>query len=141
MMSLSFIPKTLSAWAGTDPFAEWSSWFDRAMRPAFPALNMWEDAERLYVEAEIPGVKAEEVDISVLGDELRIEGSRAAESKPGASLHRHERPFGRFVRAIRLPLPIDPENVEASFRNGVLTIAMAKAEQARPRKIQVKSAE
>ena len=107
-------------------------------RGAFPAVNIWEREDSLYVEAELPGVKMDDIELSVLGDELTIKGSRPDESQASATLHRRERGTGAFNRVVRLPVEVDPEKVTAAMRQGVLTITLPKAPAVRPRRIEVK---
>jgi len=106
----------------------------------FPALNLWEDENRVFAEAELPGLKLGDLDINVLGNELTIRGERQDAHRETAMSHRRERGLGSFTRVVRLPVEIDAEQVEATLKNGVLTIAMPKAERAKPRKIEVKAA-
>jgi HSP20 family protein len=107
---------------------------------AFPAVNMWEDADRLYLEAELPGVLESDLEITVCGDELTIKGQRAAvQAKKGTTTHRRERSDGTFGRIIRLPALVADKGIEAALHNGILTITLPKAEEARSRKIQVKA--
>ncbi len=106
----------------------------------YPALNISEDADHLYVRAEIPGVKAADLDISVEGDTLTISGERATgPAEQRFSYHRREIECGRFSRAITLPTRVNPDQVGAGFVNGVLTIILPKAETAKPRKIEIKT--
>jgi HSP20 family protein len=107
---------------------------------AFPALNVWEDDHNLYAEAELPGLKMEDLEILACGNELTIKGERKDCQKDGVTYHRRERGVGSFSRVIRLPVPIDANKVEASLKAGVLTVTLPKAQEARPWKIQVKSA-
>ncbi|MCS7237853.1 MAG: Hsp20/alpha crystallin family protein [Thermoguttaceae bacterium] len=102
-----------------------------------PAVNVWEDQDSVFVELEVPGVKSENLDLSVMGSELSIKVHYPEEKLEGATYHRRERPVGDFARVLRLPTEVDPAKVEASLENGVLTIKLAKAEAARPRKIAV----
>jgi HSP20 family protein len=106
----------------------------------FPALNVWEQEDDLFVEAELPGLKPENIDIAVEGDVLTIKGERGDAAPEGAAWHRRERGVGAFSRVLRLPVAIDAGRVQANFRDGVLTITLPKAEAAKPRKIQVKGA-
>lgn len=123
-----------------ETFPRLGAWFweDRA---GSPALNLWEDADNVYVEAELPGLKPEDLELTVQGDELCLRGERRWEEKEGVTWHRREREFGKFVRTIRLPSPIVADRVQASFHNGVLTITLPKAEAARARKVEVKRVE
>jgi HSP20 family protein len=105
---------------------------------AFPALNIWEDGQNVFVEAEMPGVKIEQIEISVTGDQLTLHGEGPRDEKEGATCHRRERECGAFSRVVRLPAAIDAARVEAELKNGVLTIVLPKSEHAKPRRIEVK---
>jgi len=103
----------------------------------FPALNVWEDGDTLYVEAELPGVKSEDIDVSVVGSDLTIRGHRNAQTAEGVAYHRQERAIGEFARVLRMPAEVDSAKVEASLSNGVLLLKLPKAEAAKPKKIKV----
>ena len=106
----------------------------------FPALNVSEDAEKLYVRAELPGIKPDEMEISVEGDTLTLRGEKKlGEAGENVNYHRREREAGRFRRILTLPSRINPEAVNASFKNGVLTITLPKAPEAKPKPIKVTS--
>lgn len=106
---------------------------------AFPAINMWEDDNNLYVEAELPGFDMSQVEITVTGDnQLSIKGERKQPELENGTWHRQERGFGKFSRMIELPEPVDADKVTAEFKYGVLTITLPKKEEAKPRKIEVK---
>ncbi len=124
-----------------DHFNEWPWWTvrQRTRDRSFPAVNVWETDEALYAEAEVPGLKLEDLEILVKGKELTLKGERTAETQEGVAYHRRERAYGAFSGVIQLPVEIDPEAVEASLENGVLTITMPKAASVRPRKIEVKA--
>ena len=111
-----------------------------SMQTPFPALNIWEDGDKLVAEAEVPGLKLEDIELLAIGTELTIKGRRLEIDEPNMSLHRQERGVGEFSRTITLPVEIDSSKVEATLRDGVLTIVLPKAEPARARKIPVKSA-
>ena len=104
-----------------------------------PAINAWEDGERFYVEAEIPGVSMNDVEIYTSGDELTIKGKRRPPEGDDHTYHRQERGTGEFTRMITLPADMDADKVEATLKDGVLTITLPKAEEAKMRKIAVKS--
>ncbi len=107
----------------------------------FPAVNVRANGDTAEVRVELPGVEPKDVDISVVGKTLTLKGSRPAEEpKEGESCHRSERWSGSFSRAVDLPFAIDATKVEARFNKGVLTIALPRAEEDKPRKIIVKSA-
>jgi HSP20 family protein len=103
----------------------------------FPALNVWEDGETLYAEAEVPGLKNEDIDISVIGNELTIRGRRGEAQREGVAYHRQERGVGEFNRVLRLPIEVDANKVEATLNDGVLLVKLPKAESAKPKKIKV----
>ncbi len=109
-------------------------------RRAFPAVNVWEDGDNLYAEAELPGVSGESLDITVVGDELTIKGERNAPNEEGVTFHRRERGAGSFSRSLRLPVEVDANRVEAALNNGVLLVTLPKSEAAKPKKVQVKAA-
>jgi HSP20 family protein len=102
-----------------------------------PPVNVWEQETALVVELEVPGVRKDQVDISVTGDELSIRVNRPESEEKDVTYHRRERPVGTFSRVVRLPVGIDADHVEAEIRDGVLTITLPKAESAKPRKIHV----
>ncbi len=119
--------------------------FDRWNGPgrpavAFPPMNVWEEGDRLHVEAELPGLDLKDLEIYVTGgNELSVKGQRKPNVPEKGAWHRRERATGEFHRTLTLPYPVDPDKVEARFENGVLLVTLAKHESARPRKIPVKA--
>lgn len=105
----------------------------------FPALNVWEDADALFIEAEVPGLKTEDLEISVIGRQLQVKGRRADFEQQGVSYHRRERGAGEFMRRVDFPFDVNAEGVAARLSDGVLLIMLPKAEAAKPRKITVRS--
>ncbi len=105
----------------------------------FPTVNVWDEGELLVAEAELPGLKSDDLDVSVVGGELMIKGERKPVVEEGTSYHRRERGTGAFTRLLRLPVEVDAGRVEATLRDGILTVRMPKAEAARPRKISVQT--
>ena len=93
-----------------------------------PAINVWEQNDALKVEMELPGVKSEQLDISVAGGELSVKVNAPDEVKEDVTYHRRERPVGSFSRIVRLPVEVDADRVEADLHDGVLTITLPKAE-------------
>lgn len=106
-------------------------------RTEFPALNIWEDSDSFYAEAEIPGLSQDKLEVFTIGDELTLRGDRQPMQGKNLNYHRRERGMGQFERVVKLPADVRAEKVEARLHNGVLTITMPKAEHARPRKVQV----
>jgi len=106
----------------------------------FPLVNVTEDPDNYYVRAELPGVKTDELGISVTGDTLTLSGERKLpEENEKASYHRREREAGSFSRVISLPSRLNVDKVKAHAEDGVLTVVLPKAESAKPRQIAVKS--
>jgi HSP20 family protein len=105
-----------------------------------PAANVWEQGDALQVEMELPGIKSDQVDISVAGGELSVKINRPEVAQEGVVYHRRERSVGSFARMLKLPVEVDANRVEAELRDGVLFITLPKAESAKPRKINVASA-
>ncbi|HOA71810.1 MAG TPA: Hsp20/alpha crystallin family protein [Phycisphaerae bacterium] len=106
----------------------------------FPPLNVWEDRDNYYAEAEIPGVAQEDLEVFTIGDELTIRGKREPMSGKGLTYHRQERGWGQFERVVSLPGDVDADKVEAHLHHGVLKVILPKAEEAKPRKITVTAA-
>ena len=110
-------------------------------RPAtareFPAVNVWEAGDALYAEAEVPGLKGEDLDISVVDYDLTVRGVRRPATAEGTTYHRQERGTGEFTRVLRLPVEVDATKVEATLTDGVLLVKLPKAESAKPKKIKV----
>jgi HSP20 family protein len=103
-----------------------------------PALDIHEDADRVTVKLEAAGMKKEDFDISLHDDNLTISGERKAETeKREGESFRSERFFGSFSRTITLPAMVKADGVSATYTDGVLTITLPKAEEAKPKKIEV----
>lgn len=106
----------------------------------FPPLNITQDADNFYVRAEVPGVTASELQISAVKNRLSIAGKRQIpQEHERVSWHRRERAEGSFNRSITLPADVDTERVEARYVDGILTLKLPKAEDAKPRQIAVKT--
>lgn len=104
----------------------------------YPLLNLSEDANNLYVEALAPGVDPKSLDLSVVQGRLTIKGEKPGLAQVTAeAYHRNERAAGQFHRTIDLPADVDPSQVRADYKNGLLLITLPKTEQAKPRHIQV----
>ena len=102
-------------------------------------MNVSETESEVRVSAELPGIKEDDIDVSLNDDVLTIRGEKRFERKDEKeNFHFVERSFGTFQRSIRLPFPVNPEQVQANFENGVLTVTLPKsAQQERTRRIQV----
>jgi HSP20 family protein len=104
-----------------------------------PAVNMWDKNDALMLELELPGVKNDQIDISIVGLDLTIKVQRPDVAEEGVAYHRRERPVGDFARVLRLPCEVNADKVAAELQNGILTLTLPKAEAAKPRKITVKA--
>jgi HSP20 family protein len=106
----------------------------------FPLMNVTEDNDNYYVRAELPGLKADELNISVTGDTISISGERKLPVEDEkAQYHRREREAGRFSRIVSLPTQVDTGKVQARCADGILTVVLPKAEAAKPKQIAVKA--
>lgn len=107
----------------------------------FPLVNFSEDEGHVYIEALVPGVDPKDIDLTVLRNTITISGERKPfEQKEGQIVHRSELGSGTFSRTLELPVDIDPEKITAACRDGIMLITLAKAEHARPKKIDIKRA-
>ena len=108
--------------------------------PSYPAINLWINEDGQVISAELPGVRMEDIDISLTADALSLSGTRHPdEAVKEAHYHRQERSYGSFSRTVQLPFMVDPDKVEANFKNGVLTIWLPRAEADKPRSITIKA--
>lgn len=109
-----------------------------AVPSVYPALNLWEDDDNLFVEAELPGMSQDQIEITVAeGDQLTIAGERRPPTGEGSVWHRQESGYGRFSRTVTLPVVVDAGRVEAKIDSGVLTLILPKSEMAKPKRIPV----
>ena len=112
----------------------------RLYRGVFPALNMTENEDTLYLTAELPGINPKEIDISATANSIVLRGERKESSaSKEVNYHQREREFGTFRRVIDLPTKIDTDKINASYKNGILTVALPKAEEVKPKQIQIKT--
>ena len=103
-----------------------------------PALDVFEDKDNLFVKVELPGMKKEQIDISLHDGSLSISGERKGESKhEEAEVYRAERFYGRFQRTVTLPTAVAADKVKAQYKDGILTITLPKTEEAKPKHIEV----
>jgi HSP20 family protein len=102
-----------------------------------PALDVYQNNDNVVAMIELPGMKKEEIEISLHDGMLTISGERKSESAQGDRADRSERLIGKFRRSITLPTRIDANNVSASYKDGILTVTLPKAEEAKPKQIQV----
>jgi len=106
----------------------------------FPPINITQDQDNYYLRAELPGIKANELAISAHSDRVSIAGRRDIHNEEGrVSYHRKERAEGSFNRTLSVPTQIDAGRVEARYADGILSVTLPKAEEAKPRQIAVKT--
>jgi HSP20 family protein len=106
----------------------------------FPPMNITQDDDNFYVRAEVPGIKPNEMSLSAVRNRVSLAGKREIEVEhERASYHRKERAEGFFNRTVTLPTEIDAERVDATYVDGILTLTLPKAEEAKPRQITVRS--
>jgi HSP20 family protein len=109
----------------------------RAATRAFAPLSVWEDAQQLYVEVDLPGLKPGDVEVTVNDGKLFIRGERVPAQREPACRH-DERSYGKFERIVALPETIDPSKVDANLRDGVLLLTLQKRPEVLPQKVTVK---
>jgi HSP20 family protein len=112
---------------------------DDLLNSETPSVNIWGDEDKLVLTAELPGITPEDIDVSIQGEHLKLEGERKFDGPEDTTCHRRERGFGKFVRSFKLPFDVESEKVSASYKNGVLTLTMPRAEKSKPKRITVKS--
>ena len=109
-------------------------------RREYPPVNLYVNEHDLRLTTEVTGIDPEKVEITVTGGAVTIAGDRSAEElHEGESFHRRERASGRFERTLQLPFEVDPDKTEASYRNGVLSIRLARPDSQKPKKVAVKA--
>ncbi len=120
------------------PFSRVSFLPGRAAR-SYPLMNISEDADSIFVDALAPGIDPESLDISITGDQLTVTGEKRAlpEGVSTEMIHRNERASGRFLRSVTLSSDVISDKIEANYKDGLLQIRLPKAEEAKPKKIQV----
>ncbi len=138
---------TANIFATRDPFARFMDTFlneslqpseDVSNRAWMPLVNIRETESSFFVEAELPGLTKKDLEITLENNLLKLSGERHFEKDAKEeNYHRIERSYGNFLRTFSLPSQVDPEGVKASFKDGILTIEVPKAEEAKPRKIAI----
>jgi len=103
-----------------------------------PALDVFEKEDKFVVKAELPGMKEDDIDVSLVGDTLSIRGEKKTETEvKEENYYRCERSYGTFYRSIPLPSNVDADKIEASFEDGVLEVTLPKSAKVKPKKIAV----
>ena len=133
-------PAARDAYSIARELLNWDPFFGGRPVSAFaPAFEVKETTDSFVLRADIPGVEEKDLDIAVHNGVLTVSGSRAAEErKEGESYALYERQYGSFSRSFALPDMADGDRIDASLRNGVLALTIAKKAEAKPRKIEIK---
>jgi HSP20 family protein len=117
---------------------ELDSLFESPLRSWAPALDVHEDKDSFIVRTELPGLKREDIEVSLHDGALIISGERKVETRrEGVEVHRQERYYGKFQRALTLPEPVAADKIKAEYKDGVLTVTLPKTEAAKPKIIDV----
>jgi HSP20 family protein len=120
-----------------DASQNWSGDFNSASG-WMPATDIYEMDNSVVVQIDLPGINPKDIDVVIENNVLTIRGERGFEAKISSeALHRMERSYGKFARSFALPVSVDAQHVDATYKNGVLTLSIAKAEHARPKRIQI----
>lgn len=119
-----------------EPSPLWA--FGPSSRGVFPPINVFTDKDgALVVRAEAPGIDPEKLELTVEPQRLTLSGERVPEPAEGDGFHRRERRFGRFSRSLAIPADLDPTTAKATYKDGILTVRVEKAEAAKPRRIAI----
>jgi HSP20 family protein len=142
----------LAPWAGFNRLSDLRDEIDRLFdAPLFelartpnlfsgwtPAIDVYEDKDNFTVKVELPGMNKEDIEVSLHDGSLSVSGERKSETKrEDAEVYRTERFFGRFQRTVTLPVPVTADKVKAQYKDGVLTVTLAKTEASKPKQIDV----
>lgn len=104
----------------------------------YPPMNLYDAGDRYLLTAQLPGMTSGDIELTITGETLTLRGERARPERiRDETYRRRERPMGRWSRTVTLPDRVDNEQVSASFANGILTVTLPKAAEARPRHIAV----
>jgi HSP20 family protein len=103
-----------------------------------PATNLYDTGDKFEIRAEVPGLAKEDLNVKIQGNYLEIGGTSKADAPAGYTVHRTERGSLSFCRSFTLPADVDANKVEATIKNGILTLAMPKSEAAKPKQITIK---
>ncbi len=149
----------LARWQPITELERWFDRFDRMLTRFFrdwerdfwgldwwrerwvPAMEVSETSDAYIVRVELPGVKTDDIEVTLQEDILTIKGKRErSEERKDETIHFVERSYGEFVRSLRIPTDVKVDAVEASYKDGVLEVRLPKSEESKPRRIEVKAA-
>lgn len=140
--------RTLTTWDPWRDLAEIQSEMTRLLQPRrwaqfssrneSPAVNVWQADDGVIVTAELPGLSPEKLDITVVKDTVTLKGQpQPEEPQQGETFRRRERSHEPFARTVKLPFEVDPQQTQATYEKGVLTVRMRRPEQQQPRKVPI----
>jgi HSP20 family protein len=142
----------LSRFAGLEEFrrhinrafeeADYPRWWQQTNMSSermWPALNLYDEGDKLVLDAEVPGLANEDNHLSINQNVLSISGERKVEAPEGYAVHRQERGAINFARSVSLPCQVDTDKVAAHVKDGLLTVTMEKSREAQPRQITIKA--
>ncbi|HEV2330382.1 MAG TPA: Hsp20/alpha crystallin family protein [Verrucomicrobiae bacterium] len=122
-----------------NPFGDWLMHAETSAEDWVPAINVYKEKDNIVVEAELPGLQKDEIQIYLSGDNLNIAGQRNERREDqGRGTYRSERYFGRFHRIVSLPFPVNADAIEARYLDGILTVICPKIEEAKRIRVDVK---
>ncbi|NSY41591.1 Hsp20/alpha crystallin family protein [Leisingera sp. ANG59] len=145
------LQSTIAPFRAFDPFADMRrmqsdmnqlfNGFGLAQRPqVYPAINFWAGQDSIVLTAELPGLSEDDIELTVKDTTAVLRGTYPEHaSGEEVTWRRRERPSGAFSRTVELPFRVDPERVDARFKNGVLTVEMQRPEDDKPKRIQIKA--
>jgi HSP20 family protein len=107
-------------------------------RGPFPPINVFQQEDNILAIIELPGIDKDKLQIEAQENTIRISGTKATNYEEGASIHRRERDFGQFDRTISVPVKLNPDDINAEYRDGVLALFLPRAESDKPRNIKIK---
>ena len=120
----------------SDLGSELSQLFEAPLTGWLPALDVQENKDNYTIRVELPGLRREDIEVGLEDGTLTISGERKTETPAeGTEVHRQERFYGKFSRAITLPTAVTADKVKAQYKDGILTVTLAKAEEAKPKQI------
>ena len=134
--------RTMRNWMSWDPFRELPTFKEGPLIDFIPDFEVKETSEGFVFKGDLPGIKEKDLEISISGNMLTVAGKREEErQEKGEKFYTYERSFGSFSRAFTLPEGADTDNVHADLTDGVLTLAVAKKGDVKPKRIKVKKGE
>ena len=118
-------------WDSSKPYT-----FDTSM---VPHTDIYEENDQLVMKTELPGIKREDVNVTLQGDRLTIKAEKKEAVAEDVTCYAHERQYGQYFRSVTLPFPVKEDKISATFENGVLELRLSKAEESKAKKIEIEA--